>query len=201
MKNGLTILLFCLAISIGLMGQNPVPLKAGSKAPNSILKVINGKTSKISDHLKQNQKVLLCFMRPVWCPVCNHRTHELIENYSALKEKGYEVIVIYPTPANTLKGYVEELEIPFMVVSDFNEKLYNMYHIERSSRKIRAALVKKEGKRRMQLGRKLYNRKYTRKNDKHGPLVPADFVISSNRELLQTYYGEYMGDHLAIDQL
>jgi peroxiredoxin Q/BCP len=201
MKNLFSIL-FLVAFFIGAANAQRNPLASGTKAPNTKFSDIEGKNYKLSDIVKDNDKVLLCFMRPVWCPVCNARTHELIENYDRLKEKGFEVIVIYPTPAATLKEYVSDLSIPFVVVSDYNEELYDLFQVEKDSKKVMAFSKHEAGKRRMMQGKKLYKgKKYPMKDDKHGPLVPADFVLDKDQKLLNVYYGEFMGDHLPLDTL
>lgn len=143
-------------------------------------------------------------MRPVWCPVCNARTNELKENYKALKEKGYEVVVVYPSPLETMKGYVTDYELPFIVVSDPTEALYGQYQVEKSQSKIMAYLNHKEAKAQMKKGKQLSKEKgksYSKKGDEHGPLVPADFVVDPAMNLLNVYYGEFMGDHLPLDTL
>jgi peroxiredoxin Q/BCP len=197
-------ILFLVASIIGSTTAQRSPLESGSKAPNTKFSDIDGTEHKISNIVKENDKVLLCFMRPVWCPVCNARTHELIDNYTRLKEKGYEIIVIYPTPAATLKQYVTDLQIPFTVVSDYNEELYGLFQVEKDSKKIMAYAKHEDGKKRMKKGKQLYKdkgKKYPVKGDKHGPLVPADFVLDKNQKLLNVYYGEFMGDHLPLDTL
>lgn len=195
-------ILFLLSVLISAASAQRTPLKSGDKAPNTKFSDINGTEYKLSDLVKNNDKLLLCFMRPVWCPVCNARTHELIENYERLKAKGFEIIVVYPTPAETLKEYVEDQKVPFTVVSDYNEELYGLFQVEKDSKKIMAYMKNEDGKKRMKKGKELYNgKKYPMKGDNHGPLVPADFVIDKDQILLNVYYGEFMGDHLPLDTL
>jgi len=200
-------LLFITALLLTVFGQSfaqRTPLKSGEKAPSIKFQDVQGNSYKLADMLKDNKKVLLCFMRPVWCPVCNARTNELKENYKALKEKGYEVVVIYPSPLETMKSYVTDYDLPFIVVADPSEELYGQYQVEKSQRKITAYLKHKEAKQKMKKGNQLYKekgKKYAKKGDEHGPLVPADFVVDPAMNLLNVYYGEFMGDHLPLDTL
>jgi peroxiredoxin Q/BCP len=196
----LLLLLALSFVSFQIQAQNP-DFESGGKAPKCKITDVNGETYKLNSFAKDGKKVLLCFMRPVWCPVCNQRTHELIENYERLKEKGYEIIVIYPSPKATMKNYVKDYNIPFIVVSDYEEELYELFGIEKSNQKVMAFSKHKEGKRRMKEGKKLSKKKYPRKGDKHGPIIPADFVIDTDYKFLNIYYGEFMGDHLPVDTL
>jgi len=181
-----------------------VPLKEGDKAPNIKFEDLKGNNYRLSDLMKDDKKVLLCFMRPVWCPVCNARTHELIERYGSLKSLGYEVIVIYPSPVETLRDYAKDLSLPFIIVSDFEERLYGQYQVEKSQKKFISSMTKKESNVRAKKGSKLMrenNQKFPIKGDRHGPLVPADFVVDADLKLLRVFYGEFTGQHLSLDEL
>jgi len=176
-------------------------LESGTKAPNPKLTPLDGKAMKLYEYVRNNDKVLITFLRPVWCPVCNLRTHEMIDNYKKLKEKGYEVIVVYPTPSDKLTQYAADLNIPFVVIADYEERLYRLFQIEHSKQKVRAGLKNKRGKKRIAAGRKLQKKKYQKRETKQEDLISADFVIDSEFNLLNVYYGEYMGDHLPVDTL
>ncbi len=194
-------LILCLAFVFSYTMQAQGSFTTGDKAPKCKITDINGNTYKLKQLVKENEKLLICFMRPVWCPVCNQRTHELIENYERLKEKGYEVIVVYPSPVETMQRYAKDLDIPFIVVSDYEEELYQLFGVEKSTKKLMAYRKHKQGKKRMKEGKALATKKYPRKGDKHGPIIPADFVIDADYKFLNVYYGEYMGDHLPVDTL
>lgn len=204
MKQLLFTFLSIILLSNFVLAQDQIgpQLKSGSKAPVDNMVDLKGNKLKFNDLLKDNKKILVCFLRPVWCPVCNKRTHELIDEYSKLKEKGYEVLVVYPTPEATLKEYVGNLKIPFIVVSDYKETLYNAFMVEKSSKKFLKSIFTKASMKMGKEGAKLYKgKKYPVKGDKHGPIIPADFVIEKNNILLNVYYGEYNGDHLPLDTL
>lgn len=205
MKQILTISFLVTFAFIQLFAQTErVPLKEGEKAPNVKFEDLKGNNYKLSDLMKDDKKVLLCFMRPVWCPVCNARTHELVERYDSLKSIGYEIIVIYPSPVETLRDYAKDLSLPFIVVSDFEEKLYGQYQVEKSQQKFISSMTKKESNLRAKKGSKLMKenkQKYPTKGDRHGPLVPADFVMDANLKLLRVFYGEFTGHHLPLEEL
>ncbi|CAA6801982.1 MAG: Alkyl hydroperoxide reductase/ Thiol specific antioxidant/ Mal allergen [uncultured Aureispira sp.] len=175
------------------------------------VKVYNIKTvdvvgNKINLHkiLKDNDKVLICFFRPVWCPICNKRTHELIERYDELKKKGIEVLAIYPNNSETMAQYVKDAEIPFPVISDPNEVIYEKYAIERSAEKVQATYGQKEAKEAISEGQTLYAGKVYKEagvGDKYEKIINADFLVGAKRVLEIGYYGEYIGDHYSLDKL
>lgn len=199
MKKAILFLLVLFTFS-QLKAQNP-DFQSGTKAPKGKITDINGNSYKLNSFAKDGKKILLSFMRPVWCPVCNQRTHELQENYARLKEKGYEVIVVYPSEAAVMKSYSKDLDLPFIVVADPEEKLYKQFGIEKSKAKVLAFSKHEQGKRRMKKGKALRIKKYEAKNKAHGPIIPADFVIDTEYKFLNIYYGEYLGDHIPVDTL
>jgi peroxiredoxin len=172
------------------------------KAPNINTIDAVGNKVKLNKLLKDNDKVLICFFRPVWCPICNQRTHELIERYDELKKKGIEVIAIYPSNEETMARYVKDSNIPFTVISDPDEVLYKKYAIERSKEKIKASFAVDGIQEVLAEGQKLYaGKSYPKKDEKYDAIINADFLIGSKLVLELSYYGEYVGDHCSLDEL
>jgi len=173
-----------------------------TKAPQILATDVKGNVIRLRGILKENKKVLVCFFRPVWCPICNQRTHKLIERYEELKEKGFEVIAIYPTKEETLMQYVDDAKIPFHVIADPDELLYKSYAVERNMDKVMAAMKRDDVKAADKEGKELYKgKKYARKNGDYDPIINADFVIGGKRMLEVAYYGEYAGDHYSLDEM
>lgn len=174
------------------------------KVPN--IKTIDavGNKIKLQKLLKGNDKVLICFFRPVWCPICNKRTHELIERYEELKKKGIEVIAIYPNNQEIMAQYVKDAKIPFPVVSDPNEVIYKKYAIEYSTEKVNSTFDQEGAEEEMVKGKELYAGKvYEDKavGKKYEKIINADFIVGAKRVLEVGYYGEYIGDHYSLDEL
>lgn len=180
------------------------PLKKGNKAPKLFLKDIYEKKVSIKK-ITKNHKILLVFLRHAWCPICNLRTHELIKNYDALKEKGYEVVVIYPSDPIILKEYAEDYNLPFKVIADPNLELNTLYQLEHSASKIAKTMIKSSQRKQMRSGKESYknkdNSKYKGKKEKGMRLIPADFIIDYNGRIETTHYGNYIGDHIKLKQL
>lgn len=174
----------------------------GEKAPKTTFEAIDGESYKLKELLKENDRVLITFLRPTWCPVCNFRTHELKDNYESLKAQGYAVIVVYPSPKDRLKALAEDAELPFIVVADPDEELFEAYKIEKSAGKVRNSIFSKKVRKAAKKGKKAYDgEKYPKKGNRPGPIIPADFVIQDNQELEQVHYGKNIADHITIKSL
>jgi len=178
------------------------PLQIGEKSPISNFAAIDGKNYKLKGLLKDNDKVLISFLRPAWCAVCNFRTHELKENFEALQDKGYAIIVVYPSPKGRLKTLAEDAELPFIVVADPEEKLFEAFKIEKSAGKVRNSIFKKKVRKAAKKGKKAYaGKKYSKKGDQPGPILPADFIIDREQKIINVRYGSHIADHIEIENL
>lgn len=177
-------------------------LEPGEKVPNFVTKDVLGNKVVLKKRLK-NSNVLLTFLRPAWCPVCNARTHELIENYEALKAQGLEVIAVYPSTAEKLKGYVNDLNIPFTVIADPEEELYRLYKIERSKEKYAQTVKEAKGMEAFKKGQALFKKHgndYGGSQQVEEPIIPADFILEKDK-IKEAHYGAFLGDHLVIENL
>lgn len=203
--------LLILALFFSAFNTNPTTiqkdgsfLKMGEKAPTFVTKDVLGNKVHLKKLLK-NSNVLLTFLRPAWCPICNARTHELIESYETMKAQGYEVIAIYPSTTEELKGYVKDLNIPFTVIADPEEELYKLYKVERSKEKYAQTLKEDKAMKAIKKGQELYEKhgnNYGGLQEVEEPIIPADFVLNKGEQKIQTaYYGAYIGDHIAIKDI
>ncbi len=190
--------------SLSFTTPNPAEkLKVGAKSFQFVVKDVYGKKINLRRERRKN-KVLLVFLRHAWCPVCNARTHELIKDYSKLKAKGIEVIVVYQSKQKILLEYAQDYKLPFRVVADPDEKLYALYMLEDNKKKILHNLNNGEKTaKRLALGGNLYTKgdrsKYRLKeDDKSLFYMPGDFLISKKGYIELAFYGEYYGHHLAI---
>lgn len=192
--------LFFFLLSITSNGQGK--LVKDIKVPNIVTIDAVGTKVKLQTLLKDNEKVLICFFRPVWCPICNQRTHELIERYDELKKKGIEVIAIYPSNPKIMAQYVKDAKIPFPVIADPDEEFYKQYAVERSMQKVKASFEAAEVQQALVKGQRLYaGKKYPKNGKKYDAIINADFVVGAKRILEVAYYGNYIGDHYDLDQL
>ena len=195
-----------LSTSILFAGDPPerTPLKIGDKAPKITQNDVLGDLFSLRKCIQEN-KLLLVFMRHAWCPVCNARTHELIKNYDALQEQGYEVVAVYQTVNESLELYAQDYNIPFKLLADPDSKLYHLYQLEFSKTKVVKSNLRKRFNRIYKKGKKDFQgkdpNKYKVKGEGGLSLIPGDFVINKKGKLEQAYYGKFLGDHLPLELL
>lgn len=201
MKN--ILLLFAVFFIWTINSKAQPKLTKNIKVPNIVTTDATGEKINLQKMLKNNDRVLICFFRPVWCPICNKRTHELIERYEELKKNGVEVIAIYPSEAEVMAQYVKDANIPFPVISDPHEKIYEKYSIERSMQKMQVTMQNEHAMQEMKEGMELFEGKNykTSEDEEFKTLINADFVVKNKRLLETAYYGEYVGDHYDLDGL
>ncbi|WCL80942.1 redoxin domain-containing protein [Saprospira sp. CCB-QB6] len=179
-------------------------LKEGEKAPLFKIEDVYGKQFKLKKILKSNEKTLLVFMRHAWCPVCNLRSHELIDNYKNLQAAGYEVVVVYESKQEALLRYVEDHQLPFKVIADPQGLLYKEYKVERNAEKLKASLKRKETLEHIEKGKNMYKKEfksYMAEGESVDALIPADFVLDHKGKIIKAYYGQYLDDHLPLEEL
>lgn len=178
-------------------------LKEGNKAPNFVTKDVLGNRVKLNKLLKE-KNVLITFLRPAWCPICNVRTYELINSYKEMKAKGIEIIAVYPSSEKELQGYVKDMNIPFLVIADPDEELFKLYGVERSAAKYKRTLKEKKALKKIKKGQELYKKNgndYGGLREVAAPLIPADFLINQSKSIEVAHYGDFIGDHFALDDV
>lgn len=146
----------------------------------------------------KGQKIYLAFERNAGCPVCNLRMHELLEQAEAFKSSGVKMIFVYESPDDTLKSYLGENNYPFHFVADPQNKLYNLYGVERSGLKVLTSLLNGIMAK-VQKGKKLFRQPM--RQDGHMDRIPAEFIIDGSGKVQVAHYGRFIGDHLPIDVL
>ncbi|MDO5447349.1 MAG: TlpA disulfide reductase family protein, partial [Prevotellaceae bacterium] len=93
---------------------------AGQMFTDATLKDLDGNTHKLSEYIGKGKYVIMdCWAS--WCPPCRRLIPELKTLYAQYKSKGVEVIgVATRDEAEDTKKAVEELQIPWTVLTDFD---------------------------------------------------------------------------------
>lgn len=92
-------------------------LKKGDKIPDFTLYRHTGEPLAISDVVR-DKKLVISFYRGTWCPYCSMELRSLIQHYEAIKQAGAELIAISPELPDESMGLIDELDVPFPVLSD-----------------------------------------------------------------------------------
>jgi peroxiredoxin Q/BCP len=102
-------------------------LKVGDKAP--VFKALNEdeKTISLSDY--SGRKVILYFYPKDMTPGCTAESCNLGENYSLLKEKGFEILGVSPDPAKRHQKFIEKYKLPFSLIADEDRAVLEAYNV------------------------------------------------------------------------
>jgi peroxiredoxin len=112
LKSRINLVLFaaalCLAFSFS--ARVAAPPKVGDTAPNFTLKTLEGKSVELQK-LTGKRPVVLVVLRG-WpgyqCPLCDRQVRDLIVSAPKLKERGVQMLFVYPGPADQLKDHAQE---------------------------------------------------------------------------------------------
>jgi len=155
---------------------------------------------KVKDNLSledyKGQKLLLAFFRYASCPLCNLRIDELIKKDPFFKEKGLKIIAVFQSPVESIREYVGKQDAPFPIVAAPNRDIYKLYGVETSVLGTLKALLKPaKFKDALDKGFK------PGKSEGAKTLIPADFLIDEDLNIIKAYYGKDIGDHMPIETI
>ncbi len=146
----------------------------------------------------KGSKVLLAFMRFAGCPVCNLRVHELRKNADRFKKQNIKVVLVYESSKETMREYLKDEAFPFTFIADPQNKLYDLYSVEKSLGKLLSSLFKGMMAK-VQAGQKLYKKKPT--DDGKVTRMNAEFLIDAGGKIVKAHYAEFLGDDLPISAI
>ncbi len=171
-------------------------IKEKQAAPEFTIQDVNGATIDLAAY--RGKKILLTFYRNTGCPVCNFRFHEIESQSTYFKSKNLVVLAVYESSRENMKKYLEN-EHPYAVmIPNPEQNLYQLYDIDHSTGKILKGLFRGALKK-MNEGKKLYKSKL--KQDGNTNTIGADFLIDENGLVKRAYYGNFLGDHLPVEDI
>lgn len=185
---------------ISYMGNRVIaqPLKQGDLSPQFETIDVFGEQVRVSSD--NDSKIFIAFMRYAGCPVCNFRTHELIESHTQLQALGYKVILVSESNPETVRKYLQESPVPFHVIADPKKNLFKQFKVQASFWKTLKSAMNKKTNTSKKAGNKLFeNNKIKRDGKLTG--IPADFIISVNGRIERAYYGKNIADHLPLNEI
>lgn len=102
-------------------------LKEGDKAPAIKAKDENGKETTLKQF--RGKKLILYFYPKDDTPACTQEACNFRDNFSLLKEKGYEVVGVSPDSSESHKTFIAKFKLPFRLIADENKKVINDYGV------------------------------------------------------------------------
>jgi peroxiredoxin len=73
--------------------------------------------------------VVLLFYRGPWCGVCHQHLGQVRKRYPEIREKGGEVVAVYPGKPEHLRPYYLERKIPFPILADEKSTAIDAYGV------------------------------------------------------------------------
>ena len=186
----------CLLSYIAIAQNKPHHFVKGDTLPEILLRPVYGDS--IHSSSLKGKKILFTFNRYVSCPLCNFRTHELLEQYDTLKQHGLVIVSVYESGKETLTEYTTKEAIPFIMLADPTESLYRQFKVQRSWWGSFTGLFNQYSEKHSK-GKKMFKSSY--KRDGHLNRIGADFLIDENGVVQVAYYGKFVGDHLPVPEI
>ena len=102
-------------------------LKVGDKAPEFSVLDETGKTRTLKDYL--GKKLILFFYPKASTPTCTVEACNLSDNYSLLKEKGFEVLGVSADTQKRQQNFKAKYKFPYPLLADTQKKVINAYGV------------------------------------------------------------------------
>ncbi len=143
----------------------------------------------------RGHKVLLAFMRNAGCPVCNLRMHQLLAQADYFQAHNLVVVAVYESTPEHLRAYLADQPVPFTMVPNPDQSLYQTYGLEISGAKaLKAVFHGVMGK--ASQGKKLFPHPLAQDGNKNR--IGADFLLDEQGTVVVAHYDRYIGDELPV---
>ena len=144
----------------------------------------------------RGKSVILSFFRNTNCPFCLKRVFELATYQKRWRKNGIEVITVFSSPAKKMHGFRKSNFQRFRIVPDPDIKLYKLYGIEKSFSGLVKGLVT-----RLPTVLKGFSHGAKVEKNPHGLLLPADFLIDPEGQIVEAWYGTNAADNIQLDRI
>jgi len=145
----------------------------------------------LAETAARSPKTALVFLRYWGCPLCQYDIHLLAQAHADITAKGGQLFVVLQSdPAGLAEQLGKEDALPFSIICDPEQKLYQDFCIEPAASMAKMADLK-------MVGRIL---KATKLGFRHGAYegdeqqLPAAFVIDGERKILYAHYAKTVSD-------
>lgn len=170
-------------------------IQPGDQAPNFEVRDINGQLQRPTGD--GQGPVLLTFFRHAGCPMCNLRTRELILAKPELDRYGLQLLGVFESPAESIRRDVGRQNPPFPLLPDPERKLYRLYGVQPSLIGFWRIFFKRP----QHVFEAIFKRGFWPKFKEATSMMPAEFLIAPDGNILLTHFGRDIGDHLPLEDL
>lgn len=102
-------------------------MNVGDKAPEILVLNEKGEEIRLSDY--KGKKVVLYFYPKDMTSGCTAQACNLRDNYTALREAGYEVIGVSINDQKSHQKFIEKNNLPFTLIADTEQKLVQEFGV------------------------------------------------------------------------
>lgn len=102
-------------------------LKIGDKAPILSIADQNGNSINTADWL--GKKIIVYFYPRDLTPTCTEESCNLRDNYSDLKQLGFEVYGVSTDDEKSHRKFIEKHQLPFVLLADTNKEMSMAYGV------------------------------------------------------------------------
>ncbi|WP_242093391.1 thioredoxin-dependent thiol peroxidase [Aestuariivivens sediminicola] len=102
-------------------------LKVGDKAPDFEVNDDQGNSVKLSDY--KGKKLVLFFYPKANTPGCTLEACNLRDNYSKLKEQGYEILGVSADTEQKQSNFKKKFDFPYPLLADTDKVLINAFGV------------------------------------------------------------------------
>jgi peroxiredoxin len=167
-------------------------LKSSAKAPRLSMTDIDGNPVVLGE---RQRRTLLCFFRDAACPFCNFRIYELTQQHASLAALGLDVVAVFTSTPEEVRRFVARKPRPFVVIADPSSRAHEAYGIERSFWRKWKGIVTRIPT--LLKGLRIVGLAGLRTSN----LMPADFLIDENGNIVEAYYGRDAGDRIPFERV
>ncbi|MFV0566949.1 MAG: thioredoxin-dependent thiol peroxidase [Flavobacteriaceae bacterium] len=102
-------------------------LKQGDQAPNFTAQDEQGNTIRLSDY--KGKKLVVFFYPKASTPGCTAEACNLRDNYTVLKDKGYELLGVSADSAKRQANFKDKYKFPFPLLADEDKTVINAFGV------------------------------------------------------------------------
>jgi peroxiredoxin len=163
----------------------------GNTAPEFYAESVNGRDVSFSD----KKHTLLCFFRFATCPFCNLRLSKLQE--WANMHTDVQIVGVFGSPAREVQKAQDIHSVSFPLVADTAGKWYAAYGIKKSFLGMLIGMIRRFP----QLVQAMMRGYFPKNPHGHLTTMPAEFLISPHKKVIEVYYGKDEGDHIPLTRV
>jgi peroxiredoxin Q/BCP len=159
---------------------------------------IDGKTFHLSE--LKGRKIFLAFYRNGACALCNLRVHELSLRQNDFDKAGIVMIAMFESAIGNMRPYVGKQKLGFILLSDPDGKLHDMYGVKNSPELINQVMASGSAATRIAEA-ETAGFKLTPQEGSNFFRIPADVLIDQDFNIVRIHHCDQLTNHLPIEEI